>query len=220
MSSDLVRVRLSFGELSRRGHSSCSHPCCALRGQGCSCTLQEPGLGWGLWGGCPDPPAAPPVCPSRGWVQGPGEGADICTPPGSSDPFVQLTLEPRHEFPEVVARTTQCKKNELHPLFDEAFDLYVGAGTHRGPPGFSRASAMGLLLLDRAGITAGDFTPVGTPKPWEGAGLCWALRVWVSEGQGGPMEGWGVMVPARPALQLDPLREMPAGGGLPAAHRV
>lgn len=79
---------------------------------------------------------------------------------------------------------------------------------------------MGLLLLDRAGITAGDFTPVGTPKPWEGAGLCWALRVWVSEGQGGPMEGWGVMVPARPALQLDPLREMPAGGGLPAAHRV
>ncbi|NWW52409.1 UN13D protein, partial [Pedionomus torquatus] len=44
---------------------------------------------------------------------------------GSSDPFVQLPLEPRHEFPEVVARTTQCKRNELHPLFDEAFDLYV-----------------------------------------------------------------------------------------------
>lgn len=61
-------------------------------------------------------------------------GADLCTPPGSSDPFVQLTLEPRHEFPEVVARNTQCKRNELHPLFDEAFDLYVGADTHRGPP--------------------------------------------------------------------------------------
>uniref|UniRef100_A0A8C3QJ14 Unc-13 homolog D n=1 Tax=Cyanoderma ruficeps TaxID=181631 RepID=A0A8C3QJ14_9PASS len=44
---------------------------------------------------------------------------------GSSDPFVQLTLEPRHEFPEVVARTTQCKKNELHPLFDEAFDFLI-----------------------------------------------------------------------------------------------
>ncbi|XP_041342599.1 protein unc-13 homolog D isoform X3 [Pyrgilauda ruficollis] len=44
---------------------------------------------------------------------------------GSSDPFVQLTLEPRHEFPEVVARTTQCKRNELHPLFDEAFDFLI-----------------------------------------------------------------------------------------------
>ncbi|KAM9222289.1 protein unc-13 homolog D [Leptosomus discolor] len=46
---------------------------------------------------------------------------------GSSDPFVQLTLEPRHEFPEVVARTTQCKRNELHPLFDEAFDFLIPA---------------------------------------------------------------------------------------------
>uniref|UniRef100_A0A8C8SRA0 Unc-13 homolog D n=1 Tax=Pelusios castaneus TaxID=367368 RepID=A0A8C8SRA0_9SAUR len=44
---------------------------------------------------------------------------------GSSDPFVQLTLEPRHEFPEVVPRTTQCQKNELHPLFDEAFEFLV-----------------------------------------------------------------------------------------------
>uniref|UniRef100_A0A8C6JGE6 Uncharacterized protein n=1 Tax=Melopsittacus undulatus TaxID=13146 RepID=A0A8C6JGE6_MELUD len=46
---------------------------------------------------------------------------------GSSDPFVQLTLEPRHEFPEVVARATQCKRNELHPLFDEAFDFLIPA---------------------------------------------------------------------------------------------
>ncbi|XP_058708270.1 protein unc-13 homolog D isoform X2 [Poecile atricapillus] len=46
---------------------------------------------------------------------------------GSSDPFVQLTLEPRHEFPEVVARTTQCRRNELHPLFDEAFDFLIPA---------------------------------------------------------------------------------------------
>ncbi|NXP40458.1 UN13D protein, partial [Leiothrix lutea] len=44
---------------------------------------------------------------------------------GSSDPFVQLTLEPRHEFAEVVARTTQCKRNELHPLFDEAFEFLI-----------------------------------------------------------------------------------------------
>uniref|UniRef100_A0A803T0D2 Unc-13 homolog D n=1 Tax=Anolis carolinensis TaxID=28377 RepID=A0A803T0D2_ANOCA len=44
---------------------------------------------------------------------------------GSSDPFIQLTLEPRHEFPEVVARTTQCIKNNLHPLFDEVFEFLV-----------------------------------------------------------------------------------------------
>ena len=47
---------------------------------------------------------------------------------------MQLTLEPRHEFPEVVARSTQCKRNELHPLFDEAFELYVGLGTQQPPP--------------------------------------------------------------------------------------
>ncbi|XP_029456342.1 protein unc-13 homolog D isoform X2 [Rhinatrema bivittatum] len=44
---------------------------------------------------------------------------------GSSDPFIQLTLEPRHIFPEVEARTTQCKKNDLHPLFDEVFEFLV-----------------------------------------------------------------------------------------------
>ncbi|XP_009474916.1 PREDICTED: protein unc-13 homolog D [Nipponia nippon] len=60
---------------------------------------------------------------------------------GSSDPFVQLTLEPRHEFPEVVARTTQCKRNELHPLFDEAFDFLIPpekcrqGGPRRAPAG-------------------------------------------------------------------------------------
>ncbi|XP_062447890.1 protein unc-13 homolog D isoform X2 [Rhea pennata] len=58
---------------------------------------------------------------------------------GSSDPFVQLTLEPRHEFPEVVARSTQCKRNELHPLFDEAFDFLV-------PPEKCRQDGACLLL--------------------------------------------------------------------------
>lgn len=43
--------------------------------------------------------------------------------PGSSDPFVQLTLEPRHEFPELAPRETQRHKKELHPLFDETFEL-------------------------------------------------------------------------------------------------
>lgn len=97
-----------------------------------------------------------------GWPgqRGPWDGADVCTPPGSSDPFVQLTLEPRHEFPEVVARTTQCKRNELHPLFDEAFDLYVRADTHRDPP-VPRASTEPLLWGCCSGIWVlpWDFTP-------------------------------------------------------------
>lgn len=42
---------------------------------------------------------------------------------GSSDPFVQLTLEPRHEFPELAPRETQKHKKDLHPLFDETFEL-------------------------------------------------------------------------------------------------
>ncbi|XP_075435735.1 protein unc-13 homolog D [Ascaphus truei] len=44
---------------------------------------------------------------------------------GSSDPFVQLTLEPRHVFPAVEPRSTQIKKNELNPLYDETFDFLV-----------------------------------------------------------------------------------------------
>ncbi|XP_028608728.1 protein unc-13 homolog D isoform X3 [Grammomys surdaster] len=46
---------------------------------------------------------------------------------GFSDPFVQLTLEPRHEFPELAPRETQKHKKELHPLFDETFEFLVPA---------------------------------------------------------------------------------------------
>ncbi|XP_017919280.1 PREDICTED: protein unc-13 homolog D isoform X1 [Capra hircus] len=46
---------------------------------------------------------------------------------GSSDPFVQLTLEPRHEFPELAPRETQKHKKDLHPLFDETFEFLVPA---------------------------------------------------------------------------------------------
>jgi len=44
---------------------------------------------------------------------------------GSSDPFVQLCLEPRHIFPEVECRCTQIRSCDLNPLFDEAFELYA-----------------------------------------------------------------------------------------------
>lgn len=43
--------------------------------------------------------------------------------PGFSDPFVQLSLEPNHIFPEVELRCTQIKSCDLNPLFDEAFEL-------------------------------------------------------------------------------------------------
>ncbi|XP_077019975.1 protein unc-13 homolog D isoform X2 [Tamandua tetradactyla] len=46
---------------------------------------------------------------------------------GSSDPFVQLTLEPRHVFPELAPRETQKHKKDLHPLFDETFEFLVPA---------------------------------------------------------------------------------------------
>ncbi|XP_040294742.1 protein unc-13 homolog D isoform X1 [Bufo bufo] len=44
---------------------------------------------------------------------------------GSSDPFVQLTLEPKHVFPAVELRSTEVKKSELNPLYDETFDFLV-----------------------------------------------------------------------------------------------
>ncbi|XP_006869631.1 PREDICTED: protein unc-13 homolog D [Chrysochloris asiatica] len=44
---------------------------------------------------------------------------------GSSDPFVQLTLEPRQAFPELAPRETQKHKKDLHPLFDETFEFLV-----------------------------------------------------------------------------------------------
>ncbi|XP_054831223.1 protein unc-13 homolog D isoform X2 [Eublepharis macularius] len=68
---------------------------------------------------------------------------------GSSDPFVQLTLEPRHEFPEVATRTTQCIKNNLHPLFDEVFDFLIPA---------EKCQQDGACLL----LTVFDYDTLGT----------------------------------------------------------
>lgn len=44
---------------------------------------------------------------------------------GTSDPFVQVTLEPKHIFPAVEPRSTEVKKTELNPLYDETFDFLV-----------------------------------------------------------------------------------------------
>ncbi|XP_048467107.1 protein unc-13 homolog D [Rhincodon typus] len=42
---------------------------------------------------------------------------------GTSDPFVELTLEPKYTFPLVESKTTRRIDNDLNPLFDEAFEF-------------------------------------------------------------------------------------------------
>ncbi|KAM6897701.1 protein unc-13 homolog D [Xenentodon cancila] len=44
---------------------------------------------------------------------------------GFSDPFVVLSLEPNHIFPQVEPRSTQIKRCDLNPLFDETFEFMV-----------------------------------------------------------------------------------------------
>ncbi|XP_047403423.1 protein unc-13 homolog D isoform X1 [Sciurus carolinensis] len=70
---------------------------------------------------------------------------------GSSDPFVQLTLEPRHEFPELAPRETQKHKKDLHPLFDETFEFLVPA-----EPCQKEGSCLLLTVLDHDTLGADD----------------------------------------------------------------
>lgn len=44
---------------------------------------------------------------------------------GSSDPFVQLSLEPKHVFPQVEPRKTKFINCNLNPLFEESFEFVV-----------------------------------------------------------------------------------------------
>ncbi|XP_055994386.1 protein unc-13 homolog D [Sorex fumeus] len=80
---------------------------------------------------------------------------------GSSDPFVQLTLEPRHEFPELAPRETQKHKKELHPLFDETFEFLVPA-----EPCQKAGACLLLTVLDHDTLGTDDlegeaFLPLG-----------------------------------------------------------
>ncbi|XP_073654355.1 protein unc-13 homolog D isoform X3 [Tursiops truncatus] len=70
---------------------------------------------------------------------------------GSSDPFVQLTLEPRHEFPELAPRESQKHKKELHPLFDETFEFLVPA-----EPCQKDGACLLLTVLDHDTLGADD----------------------------------------------------------------
>ncbi|XP_004432828.1 PREDICTED: protein unc-13 homolog D isoform X3 [Ceratotherium simum simum] len=93
---------------------------------------------------------------------------------GSSDPFVQLTLEPRHEFPELAPRETQKHKKDLHPLFDETFEFLVPA-----EPCQKDGACLLLTVLDHDTLGADDlegeaFLPLrsvpgltGTQEPGE-----------------------------------------------------
>ncbi|KAL4648069.1 hypothetical protein GN956_G8309 [Arapaima gigas] len=71
---------------------------------------------------------------------------------GFSDPFVQLSLEPRHLFPEVESRRTQIKKRDLNPLFEEAFEFLVS---------LEQCNAAGACLmvtvLDHDTMSSDDF---------------------------------------------------------------
>ncbi|KAG8509595.1 Protein unc-13D [Galemys pyrenaicus] len=70
---------------------------------------------------------------------------------GSSDPFVQLTLEPRYEFPELAPRETQKHKKDLHPLFDETFEFLVPAEPCR-----KDGACLLLTVLDHDTLGADD----------------------------------------------------------------
>ncbi|XP_058845902.1 protein unc-13 homolog D isoform X2 [Acipenser ruthenus] len=68
---------------------------------------------------------------------------------GASDPFVQLSLEPRYMFPEVETRNTKKKKAELNPLFEESFEFLVSP---------EQCCADGACLV----LTVFDYDTLGT----------------------------------------------------------
>ncbi|KAJ8399738.1 hypothetical protein AAFF_G00408430 [Aldrovandia affinis] len=71
---------------------------------------------------------------------------------GSSDPFVQLSLQPRHLFPEVEPRSTQIKKRELNPLFEEAFEFLVSMEQCH-----AAGASLVVTVLDHDTLLSDDF---------------------------------------------------------------
>ncbi|KAJ3608076.1 hypothetical protein NHX12_025126, partial [Muraenolepis orangiensis] len=71
---------------------------------------------------------------------------------GSSDPFVQLCLEPRHIFPEVETRCTSIRTADLNPLFDEAFEFLVSMEQCRAP-----GACLVVTVLDHDTLASDDF---------------------------------------------------------------
>ncbi|KAJ8264152.1 hypothetical protein GJAV_G00145820 [Gymnothorax javanicus] len=71
---------------------------------------------------------------------------------GSSDPFVQLSLAPRHLFPEVEPRCTQIKKRDLNPLFEEVFDFLVSVEQCH-----AAGASLVVTVLDHDTLRSDDF---------------------------------------------------------------
>ncbi|XP_068161933.1 protein unc-13 homolog D isoform X2 [Antennarius striatus] len=71
---------------------------------------------------------------------------------GSSDPFVQLCLEPKHIFPEVETRCTQIKSCDLNPLFDEVFEFLVSLDQCQTP-----GTCLVVSVLDHVVLMTDDF---------------------------------------------------------------
>ncbi|KAI5607458.1 protein unc-13-like D, partial [Silurus asotus] len=71
---------------------------------------------------------------------------------GFSDPFVQLSLEPRHIFPQVDQRSTKVKNRDLNPLFEECFEFAVSLQQCQ-----SAGACLLVTVLDYDALRSDDF---------------------------------------------------------------
>ncbi|KAL1264690.1 hypothetical protein QQF64_005045 [Cirrhinus molitorella] len=71
---------------------------------------------------------------------------------GSSDPFVQLSLEPRHAFPQVEPRSTKIKNCDLNPLFEESFEFIIPLEQCQSP-----GACLMVTVLDHDTLRSDDF---------------------------------------------------------------
>ncbi|XP_076855477.1 protein unc-13 homolog D [Brachyhypopomus gauderio] len=71
---------------------------------------------------------------------------------GSSDPFVQLSLEPKHIFPQVEPRSTKIINCELNPLFEESFEFLVTLEQCQSP-----GACLMVTVLDHDTLRSDDF---------------------------------------------------------------
>lgn len=126
---DSVSGWLSFGEVSRRGHSSCSHQWPIDVWAGLGMFLHPPrSVGWGGLGGGGEgaltPPPASPVCPATPAGRGRGDrGMGLMSAPhqarvtpSSSSPWSPGTSSPRWWPGPPSARGTSCTPSLMKPL--------------------------------------------------------------------------------------------------------
>ncbi|KAI2658302.1 hypothetical protein H4Q32_016340 [Labeo rohita] len=71
---------------------------------------------------------------------------------GSSDPFVQLSLEPKHVFCQVEPRSTKIKNCDLNPLFEESFEFIISLEQCQSP-----GACLMVTVLDHDTLRSDDF---------------------------------------------------------------